>query len=120
MGFLNLANGVLNLSISCGNDFIGFCFGLADDFLTLASQLLYFLLVVLDGLHHLLLLRMNRLTFSLPISFVSSNVEQVFVGIDVLTAHKFCCICNHVFRNANLTGYFYSEAAARVAYLQLE
>ena len=73
-----------------------------------------------DGLHHLLLLRVDGLPLAFPVTFVACDVKQVFVGIDVFSAHKLRGIGYHLLGNAYLAGYLYGEAAARVAYLQLE
>ena len=63
---------------------------------------------------------MNGLPLALPIAFITRNVEQVLVGIDVLAPHEFRGVGNHILGNAYLAGNLDSKAAARVAYLQLE
>ena len=120
LSLFDFAYRVLNLSVSrCDNLLrLGLC--LANDFLSLASQLLNLLFVLFDGLHHLFLLRMDGLPLAFPIAFVASDVEQILVGIDILTTHEFRSIGNHLLGNANLASNLDCETASRIAYLQLE
>ena len=118
--FFDFANGVFYLSIGSSNNLVGLCLCLANDFLTLCSQLIYLLLVLLDSLNHLLFLRVNRLPLAFPIALVACNIKQVLVCIDVFTSYELCRIGNDIFRNTNLSGNLHSKAAAWVAYLQLE
>ena len=118
--FFDFSYRVLYLSVSCSNYLVCLSLCLPNDFLSFASQLLNLFLVLLDGLHHLLLLRVNRLPFALPIAFVARDVEQILIGINILTANEFRSIGNHFLGNANLACNLDCETAPRITYLQLE
>ena len=63
---------------------------------------------------------MDGLAFTLPVTFVACNVQQVLIGIDIILTYNLCGIGNYLLGNAYLSGYLDSKATTRVANLQLE
>lgn len=62
----------------------------------------------------------DGLALAFPVSFVTYDILQILVGIDVLAAYNLRGIGNYIFRQSDFTGYLYGERTARIAYLELE
>ncbi len=63
---------------------------------------------------------MNGLSLRLPVAFVTHDILQILVRLDIILSHDACRIVYHFFGQAYLAGYLYGKRRARTAYLKLE
>ena len=63
---------------------------------------------------------MNLLPLGFPVFSVASYVEEIFVHIDVVTAHYLRCLADNLGGDAYFSCYFYGKRAAGVAHRELE
>ena len=120
LSLANFSYGVLHHGIRVLDYLFGLLSCPLDYFLALVLQFLYFAFIPLDGLFHLLLLRMYGLALTLPIALVANDVQKVLVGIHVVLAHKVGGICDNFLGDTYLARYLYGKGTAWIAYLQLE
>ena len=112
----NVVDGALNGGITAVENAFGLVFGLAQNFATLFAQCCSIFFTLLDDLFEFLLFLANGRALVFPITFVASDVEQIFVKVDIIAAHDFLGIGNNVCRQACFARYFDGKRTARIAY----
>ena len=111
-GLFDLANGAFDGSIAHAQQVGRLLVGLLDDGPFLGFDACHLLLVVGNLLLEVLLALTDILAFVLPISFISCDVLQVFVVVDMLLAHDLSGTLYDGLRQANLSCYLHGKTTS--------
>ena len=114
--FANFAYGIFYLSVALAQQFFGLFLGVSQDGLALLFYFFYARLVFLNAALQVLLVLVNGLALSLPVSLVAHDVLQVFVALNIVASHYIACILYHLFGNACFSGYLDGERRAGLSY----
>ena len=118
--FAYLLDGTLNLGVAALQYLL--CLGtrVVNDLSMLGTDIVQPLVIVGDHLVEALFLGAHVLALVLPVAAVTHDVEQVLVHIDIVAAHYFAGLVDHLLGQTCLAGNLDGKRTAGVTHRQLE
>ena len=116
----NLADGILNLTVGLGQQFLSLLLGALQDLLAFALNLLEVGLIALDMSFEVLLVLVDGLALAFPVTFVAYDVLQVFVALDIVLAYNVGGVLDDFLRQTGLAGYLDGKRGTGLTDTELE
>ena len=115
-----LAYHILDAFVAFLQQLLGLLLGFLQNGFPALLQFLYILFIAGSLLFQCLLVLAYVLALALPVAFVSHDILQILVALNIVGAHYRGGLCYHLFGQSCLAGYLYGKGRARPANGQLE